>query len=99
MAVFTRYAKVIDAEGKRLVFETGSRGSTKTIQGKPPFKVILGRPSAVKVEYNGEPFDPMLREKKGIARFDLGTPRDRTGSQPTGSQQSVPTSGESASPE
>jgi hypothetical protein len=81
------WAQVTDAEGRRLVFETGGKGSTKTIQGKPPFRVVLGRPSAVKVEYNGQLFDPMLREKKGIARFDLGAPRDQTGSQQTGSQE------------
>jgi cytoskeleton protein RodZ len=94
------WAQVTDAEGRRLVFETGGKGSTKTIQGKPPFRVVLGRPSAVKVEYNGQPFDPMLREKKGIARFDLGAPGQQTGSQQiesqqTGSQQSVPTAGPS----
>jgi cytoskeleton protein RodZ len=78
------WAEITDAEDKRLLYGTISKGSTKTVQGKSPFKVVLGRSNAVKIEYNGQPFDYRFSEKRGTARFELGAPQQQAGAQRLG---------------
>jgi cytoskeleton protein RodZ len=68
------WVQIVDASGQRLMYETGRKGTTKTVQGKAPFKVVLGKPRVVTVEYNGKSLDRnnFRENERGIARFDLG---------------------------
>lgn len=66
------WATVVDAAGKRLLYEAGRPGTTKTVSGQPPFKVTLGRPGHVGLEFNGQPFVHHYTEQSGPARLKIG---------------------------
>ncbi|MCP4954980.1 MAG: cytoskeleton protein RodZ [Photobacterium aquimaris] len=55
-----------DANGKRLESGIKTAGQTLTLDGKAPFRVRLGAPSAVKIEIKGQPFD--------LSRYPAGRP-------------------------
>lgn len=63
---------ISDASGARLFMDMAKGGTTQTVTGLPPFKVMLGNSPAVALEYNGAPYDHQAHAKKGIARFTLG---------------------------
>lgn len=63
---------ISDASGARLFMDMAKGGTTQTVTGQPPFKVMLGNSPAVTLEYNGAPYDHQAYAKKGIARFMLG---------------------------
>jgi cytoskeleton protein RodZ len=58
------WVSVVDAEGTRLLYEAGKPGSTRSISGKPPLKVTLGRPGNVNLEFNGQPV-PLKTTRNG----------------------------------
>ncbi len=68
------WVDIIDAEGKHLIYETLSAGTTQTLQGiKLPLKVVLGKAANVSLDYNGKPFDHSRYHRDGMARFELGS--------------------------
>lgn len=86
------WVQIVDSEGKRLLYETAKKGSTKTVQGKAPFKVVLGNAKSVSVEINGHPFDSKGHEGKGgIARFELGAKAEPA---PASTLSSAPSAGD-----
>jgi len=62
---------VTDADGKRLAWETIKAGSTRQLQGLPPLKVVLGNAEAVRISFQGEPFDPTPFTIGRMARFSV----------------------------
>jgi cytoskeleton protein RodZ len=66
------WTEVRDATGKVLVYRLVKKGETLNIEGRPPFKVLLGNAPEVQVQYQGKPFDvaPYLRDE--IAYFAVG---------------------------
>lgn len=66
------WATVVDAAGKRLLYEAGLPGTSKTVSGQPPFKVTLGRPGHVSLEFNGQPFPHPYTDKSGPTRLKIG---------------------------
>ena len=62
---------VRDADGKRLAWETVKAGSTRQLQGQPPLKVVLGNAEAVRISFQGEPFDPTPFTIGRMARFSV----------------------------
>jgi len=62
---------VTDADGKRLAWETIKAGSTRQLQGVPPLKVVLGNAAAVRISFQGAPFDPSPHTIGRMARFSL----------------------------
>ncbi|CEO40119.1 cytoskeleton protein RodZ [Photobacterium kishitanii] len=60
------WVDVRDANGKRLESGIKTAGQTLDIDGKAPFRVRLGVPSAVKIEIKGQPFD--------LSRYPTGRP-------------------------
>lgn len=65
------YIEITDATGKRFLFRVLPGGTIKEISGKRPFKVVLGNAGAVKLEYNGEPYDFGDYSLGKVARFSL----------------------------
>lgn len=65
------YIEITDSTGKRFFFRVLTAGSVKNITGKRPFKVVLGNAGAVKLEYNGKPFDFGNYGLGKVARFSL----------------------------
>lgn len=67
------WVEVTDATGARVFYDLGEAGQTRTVQGTPPFKVLLGYSPGVSIEYNGEAFDQSrFTSRNNVARFTLG---------------------------
>lgn len=66
------WIQVRDGEGAALYTGTGSAGTTRTVQGKPPFSIVVGNAGLVSLEYDGEPVDlsPHIRSG-GVARMTV----------------------------
>ncbi|MEW6038751.1 MAG: RodZ domain-containing protein [Pseudomonadota bacterium] len=69
------WASVIDAEGKKLLYQTVAKGQVKTVQGKAPFKIGLGRPADTRLEYNGQAYDHGYNSNRSSVRFVV--PKER----------------------
>ena len=61
------------ADGARLLTRVGKAGTSKTISGVPPLKIVLGNAPAVDVEFEGKPYKVRLRQGTQVARFRLGS--------------------------
>lgn len=65
------WATVMDAEGKRLIHQTGVAGSTKVLKGKAPFNLTIGRVNNVSMEFNGRPVVFPNQKNRATERFSL----------------------------
>lgn len=66
------WTDVRDSSGKLLIIGEQRGGSQRTLsEGTPPFSVVLGRASSVRVAINGEPFDLAPHSNRNVARFTL----------------------------
>jgi cytoskeleton protein RodZ len=65
------WLEVKDGSGQTLLTGEFSSGEKKTLTGKPPYQIWIGKASAVKVTYKDQPVDlqPYVREE--VARFTL----------------------------
>lgn len=66
------WASVTDATGRRLLYEAGTPGATKTVSGRLPLKVTLGRPANVSLEFNGQPFQHKYKDNGTPVRLRIG---------------------------
>jgi len=57
--------------GKVKVMGEFTRGKKQRLEGKQPFKVVLGNASAVKLKINGRLFDLDGFSSGGVARFSI----------------------------
>lgn len=60
------WVEITDADGQELEMDLLRGGTDKSYQGKPPFRLLFGRASAVRLSMDGEPVD-----LTGIARDDV----------------------------
>ncbi|GHT95721.1 hypothetical protein FACS1894116_11670 [Betaproteobacteria bacterium] len=61
-----------DGSGKLLVSGVGTAGSSRNVQGTPPFFVVLGNAGMVKIEFNGKSVDlAPYTNKKSVASLTL----------------------------
>jgi cytoskeleton protein RodZ len=51
------WVEITDATGERLAFGLKKNGKVMTLQGKPPFKILLGDPSVVSLQHNQQMID------------------------------------------
>lgn len=72
------WVQITDANEQRVFYDLGKEGVTKTLQGVPPFKVMIGYSPGVQVEYNGVPFDHSRFVRGERAKFVLGDPTETT---------------------
>ncbi len=49
------WTEVYDARGARLFYDVGFAGSTRTVSGVPPLRVVLGNPPEVALDLDGRP--------------------------------------------
>jgi cytoskeleton protein RodZ len=66
------WVSVTDAEGTRLIYEMATKGGSRSVQGKAPFKLVLGRPADIALEYNGRQYDHGFTSNRVPARLTLG---------------------------
>jgi len=68
----TSWTEVYDASGKRLMFDNGIAGRSRTLSGEGPLRVTVGLASGVKLEVNGKPAVIPRRPGRESARFTVG---------------------------
>jgi cytoskeleton protein RodZ len=66
------WTEVYDATEQRLVSRVGKAGDSRTVEGVPPFRVVLGYAPGVNLEYNGKPIDISGQGRGQVARFKVG---------------------------
>ncbi len=49
------WAEIYDAAGARLLYELGTAGSDRHLNGNPPLRILLGNPGGVALELDGRP--------------------------------------------
>ncbi|MCL2645277.1 MAG: DUF4115 domain-containing protein [Betaproteobacteria bacterium] len=65
-------AQVRDNSGRLILTRTGTKGSSSSVKGKPPFSVMVKQANNVELEFNGQAVD--LKEhtnRDGVARLTL----------------------------
>jgi len=71
------WAEVTDARGERIYYGLGTVGKHAQLRGAPPFAVVLGNASGVKIVVDGEDFAIPAKGKPGeYARFSVNVVSD-----------------------
>jgi len=65
------WIEVRDGSGRILFSGVAPAGSTRTVQGKAPFAVVVGNASQVAIEYRGRPVDLTAHTRVGVARVTV----------------------------
>lgn len=65
------WISVVDANGKKLVFETVAAGSGREVSGTPPFQLKIGNAAQVQLAYNGQPVNFSDKIRGTTARIEL----------------------------
>lgn len=66
------WTEVIDADGRRLLFDLVPAGREIEVEGRPPLQVFLGNAPGVRIAVDGQPFDHARYTRAGnVARFEL----------------------------
>ena len=64
------WAEVTDARGERLLFGLNAAGRVVTVNGEPPFAIVLGNADSVRLTVDGEPYEiPRTGRQGNLARF------------------------------
>lgn len=66
------WVEIVDGTGKQLEMDLLRGGNQRRYTGEPPFELMLGRASAVVVEFDGEPVDITPHIRDDVARLTLG---------------------------
>jgi len=65
------WLEVTDALGRQLLSSLNPAGSERVVQGRPPFSLVIGNASRVRISYNERPVDLQPHTKVEVARFTL----------------------------
>ena len=65
------WVEVKDASGAILFSGIGVPGSSRTVQGAPPFALVIGNARSVQLEFNGKPVDLVPHTKVSVARLTV----------------------------
>ena len=63
------WVEISDANGQELEMDLLRGGSNKDYHGKPPFRILFGRASAVKLSVDGEPVDLSAFTNEDVAQL------------------------------
>lgn len=66
------WVEVKDGTGRRLFYDLMVPGDAQSLDGVPPFDVLLGYAPGVIVEYNGKRVDHSVYARQDMARFRVG---------------------------
>jgi cytoskeleton protein RodZ len=66
------WIEIVDGDGVKLEQDLVRADSTRSYRGQPPFRVMLGRASAVLLEMDGQPVDLAPHTRGNVARLTLG---------------------------
>ena len=65
------WVEIRDKSGKIIFSQLNRSGQEQEVQGKPPFKLVVGNAGQVKIAYNGKPVDLLPHTQVNVARFKL----------------------------
>lgn len=65
------WVDIRDSDRSFKLFGTMRKGTERQLEGKPPYKFVLGNAAAVNVSVNGKPFDLAAHTRDNVARFSL----------------------------
>lgn len=65
------WIEIKDAAGRTLLSQLNAAGCEMTVEGKPPFALVIGNAQHVRLAYNARPIDLMPYVKVEVARFTL----------------------------
>nr|WP_169130770.1 RodZ domain-containing protein [Aromatoleum evansii] len=65
------WIEVRDAGGSIVYSGVNGAGSSRTVQGKPPFALVVGNAKQVSLDYRGKPYDLTPHVRVSVARFTL----------------------------
>jgi len=63
------WVEITDGSGQELEMDLLRGGSDKYYHGTPPFKILVGRASAVRLMIDGQPMDLSLFSREDVAQF------------------------------
>jgi cytoskeleton protein RodZ len=63
------WVEIIDADGQELEMDLLRGGNDKSYHGKPPFRILIGRASAVRLSMDGEELDLTAFAREDVAQF------------------------------
>ena len=65
------WLEVKDGSGRMLVSALNPAGAERSVRGQPPFEIVIGNASSVKMTYDGKPVDLRPHTRVEVARFTL----------------------------
>jgi cytoskeleton protein RodZ len=65
------WVEIRDRDSKVILSASGQPGSERTVEGLPPFTMVVGNAGGVRVTYNDQPIDVSAHATRNIARFTL----------------------------
>jgi cytoskeleton protein RodZ len=65
------WIEVKDGAGRLLIASLNPAGTERVVRGRPPFDLVIGNASSVKLTYDGKPVDLRPHTRVEVARFTL----------------------------
>lgn len=65
------WVEVKDAAGRTIFSQMNAKGTTQTVMGRPPFQLVVGNASHVRLQYNDQPVDLIPHTRVEVARLTL----------------------------
>lgn len=65
------WVEVKDKGGKVIFYQLNAKGSQQSVRGTPPFSLVIGNASHVRLTYNGKPVDLAPHIKVDVARLTI----------------------------
>lgn len=65
------WVEVKDAAGRTIFSQMNAKGSTQVVEGQPPFQLVVGNASQVRLQYNDQPVDLRPHTRVEVARLTL----------------------------
>jgi cytoskeleton protein RodZ len=84
------WVEILDGEGQQLELDLIRAGSRREYRGKEPFRIMIGRASAVVMTLDGEAVDLGPHTRGNVARLTLGDASGVTGEADAGPQDPDP---------
>jgi len=66
------WVEILDADGMQLEMDLIRADESRQYDGKPPFRILIGRASAVRMQMDGEEVDLAPHTRGNVARMTLG---------------------------
>ena len=65
------WVEVKDASGRTIFSQMNARGTTQMVEGRPPFQLVVGNASHVRLQHNDLPVDLIPHTRVEVARLTL----------------------------